>query len=72
MTQTNFLVFIVSLFFPNNTFENDNTDIVSNNLFLSHYDCSKMQDYRMYSLIQVAGCKMAPETIYIAPATTTS
>ena len=41
---------------------------VSNISFVSHYDCSQTQDNRMYSLNQVADCKIAPENSFVVPA----
>ena len=49
----------------------DDFDNVSKNLFVSHYDCTKMQDNRMYSLNKVAECKITPENLYVTPATIT-
>ena len=49
----------------------DYTDNVSQELLVSPYDCTKMQDNRMYSLNTVAECKISPENLYIAPATIT-
>ena len=44
---------------------------MSQELIVSHYDCTKMQDNRMYSLNKVAEYKISPEKLYIAPATIT-
>ena len=60
-----FILFI----FP--TFASDDFDNVSKNLFVSHYDCTKMQDNRMYSLNKVVDCKITPENLYVTPATIT-
>ena len=49
----------------------DYTDNVSQELIVSHYDCTKMQDNRVYSLNKVAEGKISPENLYIAPATIT-
>ena len=51
--------------------EVDSIDNVSQELIVSHYNCTKMQDNRMYSLNKVAECKISPENLYIAPATIT-
>ena len=72
MTRNNLLVFIIFLFNSlTKTLEVDYKDKVSQELIVSHYDCTKMQDNRMYSLNQVAECKIAPENLHIAPATIT-
>ena len=57
--------------FPNNTLEVDNTDNVSSNLFVFHYDCSKVEDIRMCSSNQVTDCQNVAENLYMAPATIT-
>ena len=44
---------------------------MSQELIVSRYDCTKMQDNRMYSLNKVAEYNISPENLYIAPATTT-
>ena len=72
MTRNNLLVFISFLFNSlTKTLEVDYTDNVSQELIVSHYDCTKMQDNRMYSLKKVAERKISPENLYIAPATFT-
>ena len=72
MTRKNLLVFIIFLFNSlTKTLEVDNIDNVSEELIVSHYDCTKMQDNRMYSLDKVAECNISPENLYIAPATIT-
>ena len=72
MTRNNLLVFITFLFNSlTKTIEVDYTDNVSQELLVSHYDCTKMQDNRIYSLNKVAECKISPENLYIAPATIT-
>ena len=53
------------------TVEVDNIDNVSQELIVSHYDCTKMQDKRLYSLNKVAECNISTENLYIAPATIT-
>ena len=53
------------------SFASDDFDNVSKNLFVSHYDCTKMQDNRMYSLNKVADCKITPENFNVTPATIT-
>ena len=53
------------------TLEVDNTDNRSQELIVSHSDCTKMQDNRMYSLNKEVECKISPENLYIAPATIT-
>ena len=72
MTRNNPLVFFIFLFISlTKTLEVDYTDIVSQDLVVSHYNCAKMQDNRMYSLSKVAECKISPENLYIAPDTIT-
>ena len=72
MTRNNLLVFIIFLFNSlTKTTEVDYTDNVSQELIVSHYDCTKMQDNRMYSLNKVAECNISPENLFIAPATIT-
>ena len=72
MTRNDLLVFIIFLFNSlTKTPEVDYTDNVSQELIVSHYDCTKMQDNRMYLLNKVAECKISPENLYIAPATIT-
>ena len=44
---------------------------MSQELFVSHYDCTKVQDNRNYSLNKVVKCEISPENLYIAPATIT-
>ena len=67
MTRNNLLVFIVFLFNSlTKTLEVDYTDNVSQELIVSHYDCTKVQDNRMYSLNKVAESKISPENLYIA------
>ena len=70
MTRKNLLVFI---FFNSltKTLEVDYTDNVSQELIVSHYDCTKTQDNRMYSLNKIVECKISPKNLYIAPATIT-
>ena len=68
MTCNNLLVFIIFLFNSlTKTLEVDYTDNVSQEIIVSHYDCTKLQDNRMYSLNKVAECKISPENLYIAP-----
>ena len=70
MTHINLLVFTSFLFnFLTNTLQVDNIDNVSQELIVSHYDCTKMKDNRKYSLIKVAERKITPEDFYIALAT---
>ena len=72
MTPKNLLVFIIFLFNSlTKTLEVDYTDNVSQNIIVSHYDCTKVQDNRMYSLNKVAECKISPENLYVIPATIT-
>ena len=72
MMHNSLLVFIIFLFSSlTKTFEVDNIEDVSQMVNVSHYDCNKMQDNRMYSLNKVAECKISPENLYIAPATIT-
>ena len=53
------------------SFASDDFDNVSKNLFVSHYDCTKKEDNRMYSLNEVADCKITPENLYVTPAAIT-
>ena len=72
MTRNNLLVLII--FLTNSltkTPEVDNIDNVSQELIVSHYDCTKLQDNRIYSLNKVAECNISPENLYVAPATPT-
>ena len=72
MTRNNLLVLIIFLFNSSTkTLEVDYTDNVSQELIVSHYDCTKMQDNRMYSLNKVAECNISPKNLYIAAATIT-
>ena len=72
MTRNNLLVLIIFLFNSlTKTLEVDYTDNVSQEISVSHYDCTKMQDNRINSLNKVAECKISPEKLYIAPATIT-
>ena len=72
MTRNNQLVFIIFLFKSlTKTLEVDYTDKVSQELIVSHYDCTEMQDNQMYPLNKVAECNISPEKLYIAPATIT-
>ena len=72
MTRNNLLVLINFLFISfTKTLEAEYTDNVSQELTVSHYDCTKMQNNRMYSLNKVAECKISPKNLYIAPATIT-
>ena len=51
MTSYNLSVFIIILFnFLTETLEVRNIDNVPQELIVSHYGCTKMQDNRMYSL----------------------
>ena len=72
MTRNNFLVFFIFLFTSlTKTLQVDYTDNVSHELIVSHYDSTKMQNNRMYSINKVPQCNIAPENLYIAPATIT-
>ena len=72
MTNNKLIVFIIFRFnFLFNTLEVDNIDNVSQELSVSHSDCTKKQDNRMYSLNKLAECKVSPENLYIASATNT-
>ena len=64
MTRNNLLVFNIFLFNSlTKTLEVDNIDNVWDELFVSHYDCTKMQDNRIYSLNKVAKCNISPENL---------
>ena len=72
MTRNNLLVFIIFLFNSlTKTLEVDNIDNVSQELIVSRYDCTKMQDSPMYSLNKVVESNISPENLYIAPPTIT-
>ena len=72
MTHSILIAFIFFLLnFRTNTLEFENTEKVSQELNISHYDCTKMLDNRMYSLNKVAECKFSAEKLYIASATIT-
>ena len=72
MTRNNLLFFFNFLFNSlTKTLEVDNIDNVSQELIVSHYDYTKMQDNRMYSLNKVAECNISPENLYLGPATIT-
>ena len=72
MTRNNLLVFNIFLFNSlTKALEVDNIDNVSQELIVFHYDCTKMQNNRMYLLNKVAECNISPESLYIAPATIT-
>ena len=72
MAYNSLLVSLILLFeFLTNTLEVNNLDNVSQDLSVSHYCSTKMQDNRMYSLQKVADCKTSPENLYIALATYT-
>ena len=53
------------LFFFTTTFASYDFDNVSKSLFVSHYDCTKMQDNRMYSLNKVADCRTHLRILYV-------
>ena len=65
------MIFSIFFNFLTDTFYADDTDNVSSNLFVSHYECSKMQDNRIYSLKQLADGKIARENLYLSPSTIT-
>ena len=70
MTHKNYLVFLVfSYSFLTNTPELDDIDNLSQELFVSHYDCIKMQGPRTYLLHKVAEREVSPEKKYTAPVT---
>ena len=72
MTHNNLLACIIFLCnCQTETLEVDNVDNVSQELIVSHYNCTKMQDNRMYSLNKLVDCNISPEKLYIAPATIT-
>ena len=50
------------------TTTDDTLDNVSESLKVSHYDCTEMQENRMFSLNNVAPCKISPENIAVLPA----
>ena len=63
MTSYYFLLFYLS-YIPQSVCSADNTsDNISNTLQVSHFDCTRMQDNNMYSINQVAPCKISPEHI---------
>ena len=46
----------------------DTLDNVSETRKVSHYDCREMQENRMYSINNVAPCKISPENIAVLAA----
>ena len=46
----------------------DALDDVSETLKVSHFDCTSMEQNRMYTLNNVAPCKISPENVEILPA----
>ena len=71
-THNNLLVFIIFHFNSlNKTLESDNTDNVSQELFVSPHDCTKLQDNQINSINRVTEFKILPKNLYIAPATIT-
>ena len=72
MEPNNLLVFKQFLFtFLTNTHEVDNIKNVAQELIVSHYGCTKIQDNGMYALNKVAERKISPDILYIVPATAT-
>ena len=53
---------------PKATQDEDALDDVSETLKVSHFDCTSMEQDRMYSLNNVAPCKISTENIEILPA----
>ena len=53
---------LLSTFVPLVILQNDDLENVSNSLKVTHYDCSSMQENKMYALNQVAPCKLAQKT----------
>ena len=70
-THKNSLAFNIVLLSLTKTPEVDNTDNVTQEVTVSLYDCSKMQDNRIYSPNKVPECKTSPENLYISSATIT-
>ena len=55
---------LLSTFIPLVILQNSDLEDVSDSLKTTHYDCSSMQENRMYALNQVAPCKVSPENLY--------
>ena len=49
--------------------ENDHLETVLSSLKVTHYDCSSIQEIKMYALNQVAPCKVSPENLYTTDST---
>ena len=60
---------LLSTFIPLVILQNDDLENVSNSLKVTHYDCSSMQENKMYALNQVAPCKVNPENFYTTDST---
>ena len=60
---------LLSTFIPLVILQNDDLENVSNSLKTTHYDCSSMQENKMYPLNQVAPCKVSPENFYTTDST---
>ena len=60
---------LLSTFIPLVILQNDDLENVSNSLKVTHYDCSSMQENKMYALNQVALCKVSPENLYTTDST---
>ena len=70
MAHNKFSVFVVFIFnFLTNTFEVDNLDSVSEELIVSHYDRTKIQNNRMHSLSKVAESNISTKNIASATIT---
>ena len=70
MTHNKLVVFKIFLYNSlTKTLEVDNTDNMSQELIVFHYDGTKTQDNRMYPLNKVVERKNSPGSSYIAPAT---
>ena len=63
------LTTLLSTFIPLVILQNDDLENVSNSLKVTHYDCSSMQENKMYALNQVAPCKVSPENLYTTDST---
>ena len=60
---------LLSTFIPLVILQNDDLENVSNSLKVTHYDCSSIQENKMYALNQVAPCKVSAEKLYTTDST---
>ena len=60
---------LLSTFIPLVILQNDDLENVPNSLKVTHYDCSSMQENKMYAQNQVVPCKVSPENLYTTDST---